>query len=284
MRSGLIRLFSAVILGTVTVFFSMTSGSSAWAQEVPKELQEVGIEEKLGVQVDIAQLHFQDETGREVPLATYFQSGRPVLLTLVYYECANLCNFLLNGLTDTLKKFPWTPGHEFEIVTVSINPKEKPPLGASKKASYVESYGRLGAAQGWHFLTGQEPDILKLADQVGFKYRYDPRDQQYAHSAAIFILTPEGKVSRYLYGIEYALKDLKMSLLEASSGKIGTVIDRFLLFCYRYDEKTRKYSLYLTKVMQAGSAGTMVIFGGYLAIFWRRQRWGRKNSSNVSLS
>ncbi len=239
---------------------------------IPSELKEAGITEHLGSSVSIEELSFKDERGKTVHLSDYFNKGRPVLLNLVYYECPNLCGFLLNGLMTSLKKMSWTAGEKFEIVTVSIHPGETPDLARGKKEAYLQAYGRPQAQSGWHFLTGEETQLKKLASQVGFGYRYDLQEKQYAHSAAIFILTPAGKISRYLYGIEFSERDLKLALLEASSGKIGTVVDRFLLFCYRYNPQTRKYSVYLTQLMQAGCGGTVVIFGGYLAIFWRRQR------------
>lgn len=244
----------------------------ARAEEVPYELRGVGITEHLGSDVSIGDLHFKSDTGEDVALSKYFTSGRPVILALVYYECPNLCNMLLNGLTDSLKSLDWTPGERFDIVAVSINPKETPELAAKKKASYVVSYGRAQSTKGWHFLTGEESQIRKLASQVGFGYAYDEREKQYAHSSAIYVLTPEGKISRYLYGIEFRPKDLKLALLEASSGKIGSVVDRFVLFCYHYDPKTRSYSMVLNRVMTTGSAGMTLIFGGYLAVFWRRER------------
>jgi protein SCO1/2 len=174
----------------------------------------------------------------------------------------------------SLKELDWSVGKNFEMVTVSIDPTEKPELASKKKAAYIKSYEREGAELGWHFLTGDEPQIRKLAAQVGFGYRYEPKDKQYAHSAAIFALTPEGKISRYLYGVEFKKTDLRLTLIEASNGKIGTVIDRILLFCYRYDPQTRKYSIYLTKVMQVGCGLALVIFGGNLALLWRRERKG----------
>ena len=240
--------------------------------EVPAALKDIGITEKLGSQVSIQDLTFKDEDGKDVKLADFFSKKRPVLLNLVYFECPNLCSFVLNGLVDSLKPFPWTPGKEFEIVTVSIDPHEKPSLASKKKANYLRSYGRPEATTGWHFLTGDEKLIKRLASEVGFGYRYNEEERQYAHSAAQFVLTPEGKISRYLYGIEYSEKDLRLALLEASNGQIGTIVDRFMLFCYRYDPQSRRYSVYLTKVMQTGCAGTIVVFGGYLAVFWRRQR------------
>ncbi|MFZ9594924.1 MAG: SCO family protein [Bdellovibrionia bacterium] len=245
-----------------------------YASSIPPELKEVGITERLGETVSISELSFKDEAGKDVKLSQYFQQGHPVLLNLVYYECPNLCNFVLNGLVKSLKTLDWTPGVNFEIVTVSIDPKEAPSLAEKKKAAYMKEYGRTEAAPGWHFLTGEEPNIKKLAEQVGFGYKYDTREKQYAHSAGIFALTPTGKISRILYGIEFKSTELKLALLEASNGQVGTVIDRFLLFCYRYDPNSRKYSLYLTQVMQAACAVTVIIFGAYLTLFWRRQRKG----------
>ena len=240
--------------------------------EIPKPLQEVGILDKNGSQVAIRELTFRDETGSEVRLEKYFQSKRPVILTLVYYECPNLCNFLLNGLVDSMKPLEWTPGKRFDIVSVSINPKETPALATSKKASYLKSYGRPEAAEGWHFLTGSEDQIRRLADQVGFQYKYDEKEKQYAHAAGLFVLTPEGRLSRTLYGIAWQVKDLRLALLEASNGKIGTVIDRILLFCYRYNPDTRKYSMALMRVMQAGGAITVLMMVSMFMIFWRKQR------------
>jgi protein SCO1/2 len=185
-----------------------------------------------------------------------------------------LCGFLADGLLKSLKTLDWTAGEQFEIVTVSIHPKEDPALATQKKINFLNHYNRPQAASGWHFLTGQEDQIKKLANELGFGYRYDTAEKQYAHSAALFILTPQGKISRYLYGIEFSNKDLRFALLEASNGKIGTVVDRLLLFCFRYDPQTRKYSVYLTRLMKAGCGATVLIFGGYLMIYWRRQRKG----------
>jgi protein SCO1/2 len=237
--------------------------------KIPDELKGVGITEHLGDKVD-AGLVFRDETGAEVKLSTFLATGRPVLLSLVYYGCPNLCTFTLNGLVNSLKRLEWTPGKEFEVVVVSIDPRETAALAASKKSAYLANYGKPETASGWHFLTAQEDQVRRLADQVGFGYRYDSAQQQYAHSAALFVLTPEGKVSRYLYGIDYPVKDVRLALLEASSGKIGTIVDRLLLFCYRYDPQTRKYSVYLTRLMQAAAGLTVLVLGGYIATMTRR--------------
>ena len=242
------------------------------APGVPAQLKEVGITEHLGDLVSIQSLQFKNEKGEDVKLADYFHKGRPVVLNLVYFECPSLCSLVLNGFVKTLKALEWTPGKEFDVVTLSIDPREGSALAASKKEAYLQVYGRPEAASGWHFLTGKEADIKKLAAEVGFGYKFVPEEQQFAHSAALFALTPEGKVSRYLYGIDFAARDMKLALLEASNGKVGTIVDRFLLFCYRYDSVTHKYSVYLAKLMQAGCAGTVVVFGGYLGVFWNRQR------------
>jgi protein SCO1 len=261
-------LFSFLALALV----SSSSITGAHAAAIPDELKGIGITEKLGSTVDIQNLTFRNEAGESVVLADYFKSHRPVLLTLVYYECPSLCGFVLNGVKDSLKKFAWNPGEQFEMVTVSINPKETPELASAKKESYLKAYGRPGAEKGWHFLTGEESMVQKLAAQVGFGYRWVPKEKQYAHGAGMFVLTPEGKVSRVLYGIEYHERDLKLALVEASSGKVGTIIDRIILFCYQYNPATKKYSVYLSRVMQTGCAGTVMVFGAYLGVFWRRQR------------
>jgi protein SCO1/2 len=252
--------------------FTALGALPALGANVPDELQGIGVTEHLGDQVAVAGARFKDETGRDVSLADFFHAGRPVVLSLVYYGCPNLCTFQLNGMVEALKKLAWTPGKEFELVNVSIDPREKPELAAAKKAAYLAEYGRPEAASGWHFLTGTEEQVRKLAAQVGFGYRFVKEENQFAHAAAAYVLTPDGKISRYLYGITYPIQDLRLSLVEASSGKVGTVVDRLLLFCYRYDPHTRRYSLYLERVMQAGCGGTVIAFGGYLSLFWRRER------------
>jgi protein SCO1/2 len=239
---------------------------------LPEQLKGVGITDKSGAKVPVDELSFKDENGADVKLSKYFTSGKPVLLALAYYECPNLCTFVLNGLADSIKPLEWQAGKQFEIVTVSINPRETPALAKLKKANYIAHLGKPEAAAGWHFLTGKEAAISKLAESVGYGYKWVPEDKQYAHGAGLFVLTPDGRISHTFYGIEYKQQDLRLSLLEASNGKIGTIADRILLFCYHYDPKTGKYSVYVTQLMQAGGAGTVVAFGGYLAVFWRRQR------------
>lgn len=252
----------------IILFFSIfVIGSNASAAEsIPYELQGIGIEEKLGTHIPL-DLVFKDEQGKEVKLQEYFKPNKPVIITMVYYGCPNLCGFLLNGFTDSLKEFAWSPGKEFEVLTVSIDPTEGPELAQGKKDSVLAAYGRAGVEKGWHFLTGSEEASKKLSQALGFNYRYDEDQQEYAHSAAIFVITPDGKISRYLYGIQFAVRDLKLSLMEATQGKIGNVVDKLLLFCFHYDPKGRKYALMATNIMKIGGA-VMVLF---MAIFFIRQ-------------
>lgn len=257
----------------VIVFFLGLSHLSL-ASAVPDELKDSGVIEHLGADIAPADYRLTDEEGRSVQLSDFFKRGKPVLLTLVYYQCPNLCNFMLNGLVSSLKSLDWSVGDQFDIVAVSIDPTETPELARRKKEAYLRAYGRMSAEVGWHFLTGSEDQVRKLAAAVGFGYKFVPEEKQYAHSAVIPVLTSSGVISRYLYGIEFRKSDLRLAVLEASHGKVGSVVDRLLLFCYRYDPKTRKYSVYLNSLMQVGCGLTVLIFGGYLAIFWRRQRKG----------
>ena len=255
------RLLLAAVLAAASV-----SGAE---DQLPSELQGVGVEEKLGARIDL-NLTFTAENGYQVPLKQYFQQGRPVLLNLVYYQCPMLCNLILNGQTSTLRAIPWTPGEQFEIVTISIDPTETPQLAGQKKRTYLASYGR--PAPGWHFLADRDGNAKKLAERVGFHYRYDERQQQYAHAAAIMILTPEGKVSRYLYGAQFKPRDLRLALTEASAGKTGGVVDRLLLFCFHYDPQARSYVLFATNFMRAGGVAVVLVLGGVLMGLWRKER------------
>jgi len=239
---------------------------------IPKELQQAGIIEKLGAQVTVGELKFKDEAGQSVLLGQYFNRGKPVLLNLIYFECPSLCSFVLNGLLDTLKGLSWIPGREFDIVTVSIDPREGPELASKKKARYLENLGKPEASPGWHFLTGEENQIKSLASQVGFGYTYDEKEKQYAHSAGLFVLTPGGQISRLLYGIEYKPRDLRLALMEAAEGRIGTVVDRFLLFCYRYDPNSRSYSVYLFNVMRAAAAVTVLVMAMAFGVVWLKHK------------
>jgi protein SCO1/2 len=240
------------------------------ASERPRLLAEVGIDQKLGAQVPL-DLAFVDEAAQPVTLGRYF-GARPVVLALVYYECPMLCTQVLNGLVSALGVLSFDAGREFEVVAVSFDPGETPGLARAKKAAYLDRYGRPGTAHGWHFLTGAQPSIARLTDAVGFRYAYDERTDQFAHAAAIMILTPEGRVSRYFYGIEYAPRDLRLGLVEASAHRIGTVVDQALLLCYHYDPTAGTYGLVVMNLVRAGGVVTLVLIGGFLAVAFRRER------------
>ncbi len=237
----------------------------------PEILENVGIEEHLGESIDLS-LMFRDETGTAVPLQSFFREGRPVVLALVYYSCPSMCNLLLNGMTDTLKNIEWNAGNQFQVVVVSIDPKETYQLAKLKRDSYLTSYARYEAEKGWHFLTGDQDSITRLAKTVGFKYRYDEKTSEYVHAAASYIVTPSGKISYYHYGLKSEPKVLRLSLVEASENRIGTVMDRMILFCLRYDPNKRGYAFYAFNIMRVVGglfAAGLVLF---LGMFWYTQR------------
>ncbi len=237
----------------------------------PELLKEVGIDQKLDSAVPL-DLVFRDEHGRPVQLGQFF-AGRPVVLSLVYYSCPMLCTQVLNGMSRSLKALPLAIGKDFNVVTVSIDPTERPTLAEAKHSLYTGIYGRPGAAEGWHFLTGDEPQIKRLADAVGFRYAYDPDSKQFAHASGIILLTPDGKVSRYFYGIQYPERDLRLGLVDASQGKIGSPVDQLLLFCYHYDPHTGKYGLLISRVIQLSGLVTMLVLGIFLILWFRGEHY-----------
>ncbi len=238
-------------------------------QPLPEELEGVGIEEKLGEKIDL-DLTFISESGYPIRLGDYFNRERPVILNLVYYNCPMLCNLVLNGQTKTLRAIPWTPGEEFEVVTISIDPTENFALARKKKELYLTNYGK--PAPGWHFLADHQGNVKKLAEQVGFHYKYDESREQYAHAAAIMLLTPDGTISRYLYGIRFKTRDLRLGLTEASNGAIGEISDRVLLFCFHYDPSEKSYVPFATNIMRAGGVLVVLILSLFLFSLWRRER------------
>lgn len=242
------------------------------AQSPAQVIQEVKFEQRIGNPLPL-ELTFRDETGETVQLARYF-GKKPVVLALVYYECPMLCTFVLNGLVKSLKPLSFEPGREFEIVVVSFNPRETPQLAAQKKQIYLEEYRRVNTWAGWHFLTGDEENIRKLTDAAGFHYIYDEAEKQYAHASGIMVAKPDGKLFRYFYGIEYAPRDLKLALMEASTEKIGTPVDQVLLFCFHYDPQTGKYGVLITRIIRVAGTATVVAVGLLLFVMFRRERRG----------
>lgn len=222
----------------------------------PPVLRDVGIDQLLNNQIPL-NLEFKDETGRTVKLAEYFKD-KPVILTLVYYDCPQLCNLVLNGLMNVLKTLPMKPGKDFVSVTVSFDPREKPELAAQKRNTYLQKLANPEANDGWHFLTGEEPAIQELARSVGFRYVWDPVSKQYAHTSALIVLTPGGKVSRYFYGFEYPPRDVRFGILDASGGKIGSLADQVILYCYQYDPTRGTYNLVLMRLMRIFGSITII--------------------------
>lgn len=243
-------------------------------------VNEIGIDQKLNAQLPL-ELPFRDENGRDITLGRYFKE-KPVILILAYYRCPSLCNLVLNGTVKALRPLSFDIGKEFEIVTVSIDPDETPELATAKKKTYVDEYNRAGAAMGWHFLTGSKESIDKLAKTVGFRYLYDPNSTQYAHAGGIMVITPQGRVARYFYGVEYPSNDLRLGLIEASNNQIGTLADELKLLCYRYDPVTGKYGLIITRVMQAAGILTVGLLGGFIFISMRRDRRKKEAESQNS--
>ena len=243
-------------------------GDAATAK--PGLLSKIGIDQRLNEQVPL-DLAFVDETGRDVKLREYF-GKRPVLLALVYYECPMLCTQVLNGVTGALKVLSFDVGKEFDVVAVSINPKEGPGLASAKKNAYLERYGRPATADGWHFLTGRDESIRALANAVGFRYAYDEEIKQYAHGAGVELLTPKGVIARYFYGIEYAPRDIRLGIIEASEERIGSPIDSVLLLCYHYDPATGRYGATAMTLVRIGAVMTMIGFAVFLFTAIRRER------------
>lgn len=247
--------------------------SQGTANGIPDALKKVGIEQKLGEQLPL-EAEFKDENGQAVKLGDYFKNGRPVVFALVYYECPMLCNQVLNGLTGTLKGISFDAGREFDVVAISFDAREneKPELAKNKKASYMERYGRPGTEKGWHFLTGNQASVDAVTNAAGFSYEWDDKSSQFAHASAIMIVTPEGKLSRYFYGIDYAPKDVKFGLMESAENKVGDAADKLLLYCYHYDPSTGKYGFAILNFIRLGAIATLLGMGAMGFVFWRRNK------------
>jgi protein SCO1/2 len=273
-------LLSAFCL-PATAQFSQTQGNSPFYSSrpyearapsgLPKALNGVGIDQKLNEQLPL-DLVFRDESGASVKLGDYF-GKKPVVLSLVYYQCPMLCNQVLNGMVTAFKVMNFKPGQEFEVVTVSFDPRETAALAAAKKNTYVNYLPedrRSGAAGGWHFLTGDEASIKRLTEAVGFRYHWDEATNQFVHASAIYVTTPPGKLARYFYGIEYAPRDLRLGLIEAADNKIGSPVDQLLLYCYHYDPATGKYGARVMNIMRVGGVITVIAIFALLLTLRRR--------------
>jgi protein SCO1/2 len=244
--------------------------SNAARNAMPANLADVTVTEHLNAQLPL-DVRLRDSSGRAVRLGEYFTGRRPVLLNLAYYRCPMLCNLVSNAVVNGLRGVAWTPGAEFDVVTVSIDPRESPQDAAGRRARIADQYGRASGASGWHFTVGEESEVRRLASAIGFGYRYDARQDQYAHPAVVFLATPTGKVARYLYGISFNPNDLRFGLLEASEGRSISTVERVLLFCYHFDPQDRRYVLAAKQVMKLGGAATAALLLGGLAALWLRE-------------
>lgn len=244
---------------------------TALLKDKPSEIKDVGIDEKLGEQIELG-LKFQDDQGESVTLGKYFDNQRPVILSMVYYECPSLCNLHLNGLTEALKNLKWTAGQDFQMVAVSMNHNENATVAGAKKASYLKAYSRPEADTGWHFLTGDKETVERLTQQIGFRFKWIEEDKEFAHASAAIILTPGGQISRYLHGIQFVPDTVKMALLEASNGKIGSLVEQVLMYCFQFDPKKNKYTIYAWRLMQIGGLLMLIVLAIFLAPMWLRER------------
>ena len=241
----------------------------------PSPLKEVSIEQKLDSQIPL-DAKFRDEDGRDVKIGDYF-GKRPVVLALVYYECPMLCTQILNGVVRAAKVLTFKPGKDYDVLAISFDARETPKQAAAKKAVYVKEYGHPETADGWHFLTGNPDEIRKVTDAVGFHFKWDVYNAQFAHASAVYVLTPEGKLSKYFYGVEYSPKDMRLGLVEASQNRIGTAVDQILLFCYHFDPTTGKYTPLALGILRVAGAATVLTLGGFVFIMLRRENRQKGN-------
>ncbi|MBZ5555997.1 MAG: SCO family protein [Acidobacteriia bacterium] len=240
------------------------------ASTMPAPLREIGFDQNLDQLIPL-DVPFRDEAGRAVRIGDYF-GKKPVVLVFAYYDCPMLCTLVINGLSSALNVLSMDPGKDFEIVTVSFDPRDTPATATAKKAFYLERYRRAGAAEGWHFLSGDQASIDRLTKAAGFRYVWDEETKQFAHPTGIIVLTPEGRLARYLFGIEYGPRDLRFALIEASAGRIGTPVDQILLYCYHYDPMTGRYGLVIMRAMRVAGAATVLLLGGFVLVMLRRDK------------
>ena len=239
--------------------------------EVPEELKNVGITEKIGEFIDL-NLIVSNENGEKVPLSFYFKAHKRVIISLVYFSCPGLCNFHLNGLIDTLKSVDWSPAKEFEVVAFSFDWKETPEVALKKKVNYLKVYERKDTESGWHFVTADEATVKKFTESVGFKYKWNEQAQEWSHASAAIVVSPDGKISRYLHGIQFEPRDVKLALNEAANGKVGNIVDAAMLFCFKYDNHQSKYGLQVFKLMKLAGALTAIALALWLLVVMIRAK------------
>ncbi len=286
--SSCLRVFVAILLVTrltpqaATAQMAASPSAAGYKQEpgivasaIPAALRAIGFDQLIGQRVPL-DTTFRDEAGSVVRLGDYF-GKKPVVLVFAYYDCPMLCTQVINGLSSALGVMSLNPGKDFEIVTVSFNPNDTPASATAKKAVYLERYKRIGAAEGWHFLTGDEASIERLTKAAGFRYAWDADTKQYAHPSGVIVLTPDGTLSSYLFGIEYGARDLRLGIVEASKGKVGTTVDALLLYCYHYDPMTGRYGLVIMRAIRMAGAATVLAMAAFIIVMVRRESKPRKS-------
>lgn len=261
---------------TISKDVGVGAGIEATAQ--PAILKNVGVEQKIGSQLPM-DATFIDESGNEVALGELI-GDKPVILSLVYYDCPMLCTEVLNGLNRSVAPLKFSMGEDYEVISISFDPNETHVLAGQKKNVYVKRYNRSGAEAGWHFLTGKAASIDAVTDAVGFNYVYDEKEQQFVHGSAIMVVTPEGVVSHYFFGIEYPSEDLRLALVESSESKLGTVLDQVMLYCFHYDPEKGKYGVVIMNVIRVAGAGTLLAMGSFMFVMFRRDRRRKKDSES----
>ncbi len=266
---------AAQMTGTPTPGYLSSPGVSS--SSMPTALREIGFDQNIDQKLPL-DATFRDESGQTVTLGSYY-GKRPVLLAFIYYECPMLCTQVLNAMTATISTMSLTAGKDFELVLVGIDPRETPAQAAAKKTEYLRRYKREGAEAGWHFLTGDDPEIKRVANAAGFRYAWDEQTQQYAHPTGIIVTTNDGRLARYLFGIEYGPRDLNLSLVEASEGKVGSFADQLLLYCYHYDPMTGRYGLYVMRTLRVAGVATVLLIGTFIVVMVRRE----KSQQNAAL-
>ena len=277
MKASCVRVFVAVLMLGASASAQMTGAPAGYKREpgmpsstMPAPLREIGFDQHIGATVPLDTV-FRDETGRSVRLGDYF-GPRPVVMVFAYYNCPMLCTQVISGLTSALRTLSLEPGKDFEIVTVSFDPRDTPTTATEKKDVFVERYHRAGAAAAWHFLSGGQASIDRLTKAAGFRYVWDAPTKQFAHPTGIIVLTPDGRLARYLFGIEYGPRDLRYALVEASNGRVGSAVDALLLYCYHYDPMTGRYGLVILRAMRIAGAATVLALGTFIVVMVRRER------------
>ncbi len=282
MKAVFAAMATLTVLGSTPALAQMTGAPAPGyrrdvgtpASAIPAPLREIGFDQKIDDRLPL-DVELRDESGRQVRLGEYFGT-KPVVLAFVYYDCPMLCTQVLSSMTSTFGVLALDPGRDFEIVVVSFDPRETPALAAEKKALYVERFGRPGTEGGWHFLTGDEASVKRLTAAAGFRYVWDEKSGQFAHPSGVIVTTPDGRLARYLFGLEYGPRDLRFALIEASEGRVGTAVDSLLLYCYHYDPMTGRYGLVIMRALRLAGAATVLLLGAFITVMVRRERRGAR--------